>query len=42
VAKELGETIDEQELAAMIEEFDQDGDGQISLDEFIAIMMDDV
>lgn len=41
VAKELNESIDEQELEAMIEEFDLDGDGEISLDEFIAIMRDE-
>ncbi len=28
VAKELGEALKEEELSAMIEEFDQDGDGQ--------------
>jgi centrin-3 len=29
VARELGETLREEELVAMIEEFDRDGDGQI-------------
>lgn len=37
VARELGEGLEEQELAAMIEEFDLDGDGCISRDEFVAI-----
>ncbi|KAH8920685.1 EF-hand [Atractiella rhizophila] len=42
VAKELGETLDEEELQAMIDEFDLDQDGEISESEFIAIMTDDV
>ncbi|KAH8149491.1 uncharacterized protein LAJ45_06571 [Morchella importuna] len=37
VAKELGETLEEEELRAMIDEFDIDNDGMISRDEFIAI-----
>lgn len=37
VATELGETLDEQELRAMIEEFDVDNDGLISREEFMAI-----
>ncbi|CED82506.1 ca2-binding ef-hand superfamily protein [Phaffia rhodozyma] len=41
VAKELGEGLDEDELQAMIEEFDLDQDGEISLQEFMAIMMDE-
>ncbi|PWN42169.1 putative CDC31-spindle pole body component, centrin [Ceraceosorus guamensis] len=41
VAKELGESLDEDELQAMIDEFDLDGDGEISEQEFIQIMMDD-
>lgn len=41
VAKDLNESIDDTELAAMIEEFDLDGDGEISLEEFISIMQDD-
>lgn len=41
VAKELNENIDDQELEAMIEEFDLDQDGEINEQEFIAIMMDE-
>ncbi|PWN94442.1 EF-hand [Tilletiopsis washingtonensis] len=41
VAKELGEGLDEEELQAMIDEFDLDQDGEISEQEFIQIMMDD-
>ncbi|ETS61209.1 hypothetical protein PaG_05170 [Moesziomyces aphidis] len=41
VAKELGESLDDDELQAMIDEFDLDQDGEISQDEFIQIMMDD-
>jgi len=37
VAKELGETLEEEELRAMIDEFDVDNDGMISREEFIAI-----
>jgi len=37
VAKELGETLEEEELRAMIDEFDIDNDGMISREEFIAI-----
>lgn len=37
VATELGETLEEQELRAMIEEFDVDNDGLISREEFMAI-----
>lgn len=40
VAKELGETMSDDELAAMIDEFDLDGDGEISLEEFINICME--
>ncbi|ORX35155.1 EF-hand calcium-binding protein, Caltractin-cdc31 subfamily [Kockovaella imperatae] len=40
VAKELGESLGDEELSAMIEEFDLDGDGEISEQEFYAIMMD--
>ena len=38
VAKELGETMSEEELLEMIERADTDGDGEISPDEFYAIM----
>ncbi|KAK0526273.1 Calcium-binding component of the spindle pole body (SPB) half-bridge [Tilletia horrida] len=41
VAKELGENLDDDELQAMIDEFDLDQDGEISEQEFIQIMMDD-
>lgn len=41
VAKELGENIDDEELQAMIDEFDLDQDGEINEHEFIAIMTDD-
>lgn len=40
VAKELGENLTDQELRAMIDEFDMDGDGEINEDEFIAICTD--
>jgi len=38
VAVELGETITDEELQEMIDEADRDGDGEVSLDEFIGIM----
>jgi centrin-3 len=38
VAKELGETLTDDEITAMVEEFDADGDGMISQEEFIGIM----
>ena len=38
VARELGENLREEELSAMIEEFDRDGDGAISQEEFLQIM----
>ena len=38
VAKELGETMTEDELQEMIEEADRDGDGEISEDDFVRIM----
>lgn len=37
VASELGEIIDDNELRAMVDEFDLNGDGNINLDEFIRI-----
>ena len=39
VARVLGEGLQEEELVAMIEEFDMDGDNAISRDEFIAICL---
>ncbi len=39
VARELGEGLDDDELAAMIDEFDLDGDGGINRDEFMAICL---
>ena len=39
VARELGEPLQEEELNAMIEEFDMDGDGLISREEFVEICM---
>lgn len=41
VARELGENMTDDELRAMIDEFDVDGDGEISEDEFLAIMTGD-
>ncbi|CAO1628728.1 unnamed protein product [Parajaminaea phylloscopi] len=41
VAKELGEQLDEDELQAMIDEFDLDQDGEINEQEFVQIMMDE-
>jgi len=41
VARELGENMNDDELRAMIDEFDKDGDGEISTDEFVAIMTGD-
>jgi centrin-3 len=38
VARELGENLSDDELQAMIDEFDKDGDGAINQEEFIAIM----
>ena len=38
VAKELGETMTDEELQEMIDEADRDGDGEVSQDEFIRIM----
>ena len=39
VARELGEGLGEEELAAMIEEFDLDGDGAIDREEFLGICL---
>ncbi|KAL9099153.1 MAG: hypothetical protein Q9163_005311, partial [Psora crenata] len=39
VASELGEGLEEEELRAMIEEFDMDGDGAISRKEFMDICL---
>nr|CAB3230143.1 centrin-3-like [Phallusia mammillata] len=41
VARELGENMSEEELHAMIDEFDTDGDGEINLEDFISIMTGD-
>ena len=41
VARELGENMPDEELRAMIDEFDTDGDGEIHLDDFVAIMTGD-
>ena len=38
VARDLGETMTDEELQAMIDEFDKDQDGEINEDEFISIM----
>jgi len=38
VAKELGETISDQELHEMINEADTDNDGEISFEEFVALI----
>ena len=38
VARELGEDLSEEELQAMIEEFDRAQDGEISQEEFLSIM----
>ncbi|KAF4536792.1 Cell division control protein 31 [Lasiodiplodia hormozganensis] len=39
VARELGEGLQEEELTAMIEEFDLDGDGAIGREEFVGICL---
>jgi len=39
VARELGEGLEEEELRAMIDEFDLDGDGAINRDEFLGICL---
>lgn len=41
VARELGENLSDDELQAMIDEFDKDQDGEINLEEFLAIMLND-
>merc|ERR1719454_604870 len=38
IAKEIGETMTDEELQEMIEEADRDGDGQVSEEEFLRIM----
>lgn len=38
VAKELGETMTDEELQEMIDEADRDGDGEVSQEEFLRIM----
>eukprot|EP01005_Ploeotia_sp_CARIB1_P001551 NODE_471_length_813_cov_459.912536_g462_i0.p1 GENE.NODE_471_length_813_cov_459.912536_g462_i0~~NODE_471_length_813_cov_459.912536_g462_i0.p1 ORF type:complete len:175 (-),score=24.42 NODE_471_length_813_cov_459.912536_g462_i0:217-741(-) len=38
VARELGENMNDEELQAMIDEFDKDQDGEINEEEFMAIM----
>ena len=38
VARELGENLSEDELQAMIDEFDRDQDGEISSDEFMSVL----
>lgn len=39
VARELGEGLEEEELAAMIEEFDLEGKGGVGRDEFLGICL---
>ena len=39
VARELGEGLSDEELVAMIEEFDLDGDGAIGKEEFVGICL---
>ncbi len=39
VARELGEGLEEEELVAMIEEFDLEGKGGVGREEFVAICM---
>jgi len=41
VARELGENLTDDELRSMIDEFDEDGDGEISAEEFMSIMTGD-
>ncbi|CCW66545.1 unnamed protein product [Phytomonas sp. Hart1] len=41
VARELGENMSDDELQAMIDEFDKDQDGEINLEEFMTIMLEE-
>lgn len=41
VARELGENMTDDELQAMIDEFDKDQDGEINQEEFLSIMLND-
>eukprot|EP00760_Papus_ankaliazontas_P032713 PhM_4_TR5939/c0_g1_i1/m.65271/K16466/CETN3, CDC31; centrin-3 len=41
VARELNENLSDEELQAMIDEFDKDQDGAISEEEFMSIMLND-
>lgn len=38
IARELGENLSDEELQAMIDEFDADRDNEINEDEFVSIM----
>merc|ERR1712193_507297 len=38
IAKDLGETMSEEELMEVITESDKDGDGELSMEEFLAVM----
>ena len=38
IARELGETLSDDEIQAMIDEFDGDQDGEVTTEEFIEIM----
>jgi len=38
IARDLGEKLTDDELRGMIDEFDQDQDGEINEDEFVSIM----
>eukprot|EP00835_Amoeboradix_gromovi_P003972 NODE_285_length_11794_cov_0.197178.p7 type:complete len:156 gc:universal NODE_285_length_11794_cov_0.197178:10887-11354(+) len=42
VANELGENVDDDELQAMIDEFDTDNDGEINEQEFIQLMLESI
>jgi len=41
ISKELGEKTSDDELRAMISEFDRDSDGEINFEEFMSIMTDE-